>query len=122
MLIDAGADTASSVVVLDSDGTEMFDETPLSLVLRFLREINSGEVDAKEGELHSLEAIRRLLLRVDAVHAVSWLWAHDMFSIAHTAEEGPQEAETPSATLTSMLPVLRRRAARPRVLLSALLR
>ena len=59
-------------------------------------------------------------MRVEAVDAVSWLWAAD---VAHSAmTKAPSRSEMAPTPLTLMLPVLRRRAERPRVFLVALFR
>ena len=79
---------------------------------------------ATESQLDSLEAMRRLLMRVEAVHAVSWLWASDTSSTTHAAAAAVKgtgrAAKKASIALVSMLPVLRRRAGRLRVLWAAL--
>ena len=105
MLIDAGAD-ATSVV---STRAQEPRGTPLDFVTRFIREKKVDGQEATEEQLHKLEAIRRLLLTVEAVHATSWLWQEDVSSLAHRAE-GKRRTETPSTPLRMMLPVLRIRA------------
>ncbi len=121
LLIDAGADTASAVrVIINEDGVELSD-TPLNLVYRMLREKKITMKIATEKQLHGLEGVRRLLLRVEAVHAVSWLWPVDMAPIVVTAEDASRKVAT-TTPLTMMLSILRRRTRRPRVLLDALFR
>lgn len=67
----------------------------------------ASDQPATEEYLHRLEAIRRLLLRVEAVHAVSWLWPSDAPFVGRAAGNGP---EPPSPPLRLMLlPILRRR-------------
>ena len=62
-------------------------------------------------------------MRVEAVHGVAWLWANDAPSATLAAAEGTGRAtERASVSLTSVLPILRKRAGRPRVLLAALFR
>eukprot|EP00752_Nemacystus_decipiens_P009050 g8080.t1 len=123
LLINAGADTAS-VVVKVKTGAGAADDTPLDLANRMLRDKQIGQdgKDLSEKQLAKLECIRRLLLRVEAVHAGSWLWAVDAPSSLRTAEEGTTRTVAASTPLTSMLPLLRWRARRPRVLLAALCR
>lgn len=75
-LVEAGADTTSAVEVVDDSWRVVSDYTPLALVNLLIREKRVKEVDATEAMLHRLEALRRLLMQVDAVHAVSWLWPH----------------------------------------------
>ena len=123
LLVDAGADTATTVRLKHGDGEVFFNGTPLAFVDLFLAQNNVGGKDATESQLHALEATRRLLLRVEAVHAVSWLWAKDAPSTTHAATKGTHGASVTTPTpLTFMFPVLRRRASRPRVLLAALFR
>lgn len=69
-----------------------------------------------------MEAIRRLLLRLDAVHAPSWLWKTGAAPITDAAVHDTSRRETLSNPVTLMLPILRRRARRPSVLLAALSR
>lgn len=60
-------------------------------------------------------------MRVEAVHAVSWLWVSRSPSVSHTTTEDIGKAtKTASTRLISMLPLLRRRAGRPRMPLAAL--
>lgn len=63
-----------------------------------------------------------MLMRVEAVHAGSWLWVSDVPSVIHGAAEGASRAEKMSTSLTSTLPILRRRARKPRILLASLFR
>ena len=124
MLVDAGADATTAVRLTASDGSgmEVFNDAPVAFAEMFLADKVLGDKIATESQLHGLEAIRRLLMRVEAVHAVSWLWANDA-AFAHAAVEGTGTAtEATSTPLVSMLPTLRRRAGRPRVLLAALFR
>ena len=116
LLIDAGADTASAVQVGSS-----FNATPLAAATRMLHEKKIQGKNATEEQLHKLEGVRRLLLRVEAVHAVSFLWPGKSPSILNAAE-GTRRTEMIATSLTRMLPLLRRRARRPRVILAALCR
>ena len=96
--------------------------TPVSHDLFPPRELLSGR-DVTEEELHRLEAIRRLLLRVDAIRAVSWLWPSAVPYIAGSpAELAGRNKKTSPTSLTAMLPMLRRRIRRRGVLQSALFR
>ena len=118
-LVDAGADITTTVRVANAGGHVLFDGTALAFTNLRIREKKVGGKDATKEQMHTLEAIRRLLMRAEAVDAVSWLWASNAPS---TAEEGSNKFETTPTPLASMLPILRRRAGRPRVLLAALFR
>ncbi len=117
LLVDAGADTAWSIRLLGSS----VDETPLALTTRMLREKKIEGKDATGEQLHKLEGVRRLLLRVEAVHASSWQWPVNLPAVVHTAVKGTRETKV-RPPLKRMLPLLRRRARRPRVILAALRR
>ncbi|CAB1103771.1 unnamed protein product [Ectocarpus sp. CCAP 1310/34] len=100
MIVDAVADTTSAVRVLKL-GLLPVKETPLGLA-------------------HKLSAVHRLLLRVEALHAASWLWVSDAPDIAHTAEVTKRTKVIPPAR-SRMLPVLGL-STRRNALLSAVLR
>ena len=125
LLIDAGADTTSAVRLSNIAGEVVFNDTPLALAELYLREkiLNLKGEDATEAQLQNLAAIRGLLLRVEAVHAVSWQWHNEAPSTTHAVvAEDSRRSSVTSTPLTVMLPILRRRTRRPKVLLSALFR
>lgn len=74
LLIDAGADTTSAVRIRHVPGAS---DTPLALTERYLSARNVNGRPATAEQMCKLEAIRRLLLQVPAVRAVSWLWPVD---------------------------------------------
>ena len=125
LLIDAGADTYSAVRIADPVGGMGFNNTPLGwtkLHLEVIKTVNGKP--ATDKQLDTLRAIRRLLLRVAAVHAVSWLWPGGVPFVLRAAAQGSgginSTTTPPVATpLTAMLPVLRERASRRGVLLAA---
>lgn len=121
-LVNAGVDTEWAIVTVETE-TGAANDTPLDLTNRMLRDkkIERHAKELMEKQLVRLDGIRRLLLRVEAVHAGSWLWPVDTPSILRTAE-GTTRTVTVSTPLRRMLPLLRRRARRPRVLLAALVR
>ena len=121
LLLDARADTTLAVTSMNSKGEVALNETPLACTSRMLREKNIAGKDATEDQLHRLEGIRRLLLRAEAVHAVSFLWPVDIPSMIG-ATEGASKKVATVTPLRTMLPILRRRARRPKVLLAALFR
>lgn len=128
MLIDAGADSASAVRLVTEEGVLFFHGTPLTLL-----KIHVGQKkkeDATEETLNILEAIRRLLLRVEAVHAASWLWhSSGIPAVSHEAAAGragtnkTAAAAVATATpMSRMMSILRRRASRRGVVLAPLFR
>ena len=120
MLVDAGADTKSAVRFTGSDAEEISNETPLDATNRCLRRKRVAGKEATEEQLDRLEGSRRLLLRVDAAHAVSWLWHNDSPMIGCALGGSKKDKGTPTP-LSATLPALRRRARRG-VLLRALFR
>lgn len=73
-LVDAGADTTSPVRITDQWGRTLFNDTPLNYTNMCLNNKNVKGAPATRKHLVSLEAVRCLLMRLDAVHAVSWVW------------------------------------------------
>lgn len=116
LLIDAGADTTTAVRLKGAGKAVVFDGTPLAFTAFFLRVRKRGGEDATEEQLQQLKGVRRLLLQVEAIYAVSWLWPSAFPVIC--AEDTPKIF----APLMATLPVLRRRARRSGVLLAALSR
>ncbi len=125
LLLDAGADAASFIDLREpvADGGLMFTGTPLALATTVQRSERFHHEGVTEEQLNKLEAARRLLMRVEAVHAVSWLWPRDAAPVAHHAAGGASTTSSPTGTALKMtLPVLRRRARRPRLLLAPMFR
>ncbi|CAM9646209.1 unnamed protein product [Ectocarpus sp. 13 AM-2016] len=107
LLMDAGADAASVFRGRNWDGELIFNDTPLAFTTSYIRrKVVAYDEPATEEHLHRLEAIRRLLLRVEAIHAVPWLWPSDSPFIGHDAEKRP----SPPLRLT--LPILKRQTER----------
>ncbi|CAM9291236.1 unnamed protein product [Ectocarpus sp. 8 AP-2014] len=120
LLIDAGADATSPIRLTNSKGQLAFMGTPLVFTTSRIRcKVVAFGTPATEEHLHRLEAIRRLLLRVKAVHAVSWLWPTDAFFIGDAAESGPQP---PLPPLRLVLPILKRQTVRRGGLAATLVR
>lgn len=117
--MDAGADTTTTVRVTSEQGTVIFNDTLLTLAEFITAKKIEGKKDATESQLNSLEGVRRLLLGVDAAHAVSWLWPSANPRIPRDTEDERLAATNP---LTRMLPILRRRARRRDTLLVAMRR
>ena len=136
LLADAGADATSVVQMRSQDGKQVvFNDPPIALALRCLREKSVGhEEAATEEELHKMEAVRRLLLQAEAIHASSWRWhSKSAAPIAHPAvESSPNESsDAPAAAegqriasipMTLVLPTLRQRARRHGALVTPLFR
>ena len=119
LLVDAGMDTELAVQLGPfSDSDDVVDGTLLARTNRRLRQKKIAGEDATEEQLNGLEGMRRLLMRVEAVRAISWLWSAQPTLIARA--EGcacKGERNTGGTPLRRTLPLLRRRAARPGVLL-----
>eukprot|EP00752_Nemacystus_decipiens_P018242 g16370.t1 len=126
LLLDAGADAASFVDLREpmASGGLVFRGTPLTLATAMQTAENVRREGCTEEQLNKLEAARRLLMRVEAVHAVSWLWPRDHPAPDPRAAAGGG-ASTTSATETALkmtLPALRRRARRPRLIVAPMFR
>ena len=124
LLVDAGADSTSPVPIKTPTGSVLFLHTPLAFVVNHLACKQIQGKDATEGQLHALEAIRRLLLQVEAVHAVSWLWPNHAAAIAGTTDGSRRgsTASTVGSPLSRVLPTLRLSATGQRVRWAALVR
>ncbi|CAM9365364.1 unnamed protein product [Pylaiella littoralis] len=73
LLIDAGADTTSTVRYMNINRSD-HSHTPLEFTnFPLYHEVVEGE-RATRVQLRRLKVIRRLMMQVEAVHAVSWLW------------------------------------------------
>lgn len=121
LLIDAGGNPASTMRVSTTEGVAVLDHTPLDIVEISLRDKVFDEKPATEEQLLKLEALRRLLLQVDAVHATSWLWQRYVSSTSGVSEACRRTRAAPTH-LATVLPIVRRRATRRGVLLAALCR
>ena len=120
LLVDAGADTTSEIQATD----DVNFGTPLAFINECLLEKKIREFDATEEQMYRLEAVRSLLLRVEAVRAVSWLWHCNVPSVIPVAG-GTSRITTATTTASGnqlglMLPIMRRR--RRGTLLAPLLR
>lgn len=82
LLVDAGADTTSALRLTDAPGGVNDHNTALAFTNKRLREKKVRGSHATEEQLYRLEAIRRLLLREEAAHAISWLWPRGILSAA----------------------------------------
>lgn len=122
-LMDAGADTSSFLsLTVDGGRTLAVAGSPLGLALRIIRENNPEGKPITDAELHRLEAISRLLLQVEAVHAVSWLWPGNDMPFSASAARGATKTGTTSKRLRVMAPSMKGRSWRRAVIPTALLR
>ncbi|CBJ31924.1 EsV-1-199 [Ectocarpus siliculosus] len=114
LLVDAGADTTSIVRFTIQPGTLPVVCTPLSLATEALRIKIAYRKAIPDELLRRLELIRRLLLRVEAVHATSWLWQNGVPRVGlpagGTAATETESSSTTAPQLRTVLPILRRRA------------
>ena len=122
LLVDAGADTTKALRATDAEGIVFNCGTPLAYTIQNLRRKEAGEKDLTTEQLHRLEAVRRLLLRVEAVRAVSWQWHIDASVAKRVGRGGMSKAETSSPPLRLVLPILRRRVKRRGLVLSTIFR
>lgn len=137
MLIDAGAYTSSVVCAMNRPmnppGNGVFFNSTPSAFANFClgskvvgRGQTRGMKDATEKQMYRLEAVRRLLLPAEAVHAVSWLWVRKRLLVGGAAQVSRsrrrpiRKTPTNGTPMTFTLSILRRR--RRGVLLAALIR
>lgn len=100
LLVDAGADTESKFGIIGNAGDVEYGGTILTLANRVLRTKKVDGKNATQEQLNGLEDIRRLLIiRVEAVHAVSWLWHTERAVIARVFYVSSK---------STMMPILRR--------------
>ena len=109
LLVDAGADTTSPLRVIGREGEIIFSDTPLALVNRAIHEKVVSRRDATEEQMNRLEAVRRLLLRAKAVHAISWLWRKPVPTAVGGRVESTSRTDAASIPLGRILPTLRQR-------------
>ncbi|CAM9918464.1 unnamed protein product, partial [Hapterophycus canaliculatus] len=77
LLLDAGADETVKGRDLETMGAGMCFESPLGLATLCLRRKTYQGQRATQEQLRRVEVIRRLLMRVEALRATSWLWQRD---------------------------------------------
>lgn len=78
-----------------------FDGPPLAFATKVLREKKASGSGAKEEQLRRLEAVRRLLLRVEAARAVSWVWPGGAPDLGHDSSGTRRNMSTSTSTPTS---------------------
>lgn len=121
LLVDARADVLSPSTI-SAGGRVLFQGNPLFLAARMLSDKKIGDKEATEEQLHRLERIRRLLMRVEAVHAISLLWPSKTPITAMRAPQTASSTKTTSASLRKMLTLLRRSTGARRTLMATVFR
>jgi len=125
MPVDTGVNTTQTVEFSTAtmDGWSMV-STPLALAEKGLvstplalaeKGLGTGKVigaTATQEQLHSLEAIRRLLLRVEAARATSWLWPGNARRVGHAASSARARDTAPPLKKITLPMTWRRRGAR----------
>ncbi|CBJ32400.1 EsV-1-199 [Ectocarpus siliculosus] len=106
LLVEAGADTTSTVPIDGLPGTDNI--TPMGLTMLLLHDL--GTEPLTEEQLNALEAIHRLLLRVEALHAVSWLWSSDICNCTYSTAQGTDRTTSKSTAGTPLVLTMRQRA------------
>lgn len=122
MFMDAGVNTSSNALFRNPYAAVLFNGTPLGFTIKMIRGKTVMTKKATKAQLRNLEATRRVLVQVEAVHALSWLWQSDVPAATDAAVGGATRTKTTSAPLTGTLSILRRRARRRGVLRGALSR
>lgn len=117
LLLDAGADVASTCHFGGGNS-----RSPFSQCERNIRNKSCQGLPATEEQLNRLEATPRLLLRVEAIHAFSWLWWSNIPCIAPAAEEVVSACGTSSSPRKARVLISWRRTGARRVFLPASLR
>ncbi|CAM9784777.1 unnamed protein product, partial [Scytosiphon promiscuus] len=77
LLLDAGADETATGRDLEAMGAGMCLETPVGLAALCVRRGKFQGERATQEQMHQMEATHRLLVRVEALRATSWLWQGD---------------------------------------------
>lgn len=119
LLLDAGAD--ETLPCRDYSRTGEHFGTPLAQTIRSLEKKTHRGERATEEELHGLGAIRRLLMRVEAVRASSWLWSNNISRTPPASEEA-DGAQIAVASTALSVPILWRRRRVRRAFGSAVVR
>lgn len=119
MLLDAGADETSLCRDFSRSGEHF--ATPLALTTRYLEMKTHRGLPATEERLDRLGAIRRLLMRVEAVRAMSWLWISNI-SCASPASKEAGGGHTAVASTALSVPVVWRRRRVRHVIVPAVVR
>ncbi|CAM9660104.1 unnamed protein product [Ectocarpus sp. 4 AP-2014] len=103
LLVDAGADTTSAAPFESAGNQVVYNDTPLEHAGRKLHEKTTGGKPATEDQLNGLVGVRRLLLRVEAAHAASWLWPSEVSCICHATAEDSNRTRTTRTILSSSI-------------------
>ncbi|CAB1120289.1 unnamed protein product [Ectocarpus sp. CCAP 1310/34] len=116
LLVDAGADTTAAFRLTGKKGQAIAATTQLTamecLVLEKRAKGDTGE------QRHNLQATFRLLLQVEAAHAISWVWPTG----SHSVDRPPRGQSRAEAPVRLTLPMTRRDTGTRRALLGAMSR
>lgn len=113
-LLDQGVDTTTHVK-FHFEKLGVISDTPVVAAILALRQAETfSNID--QGVVDGLKGVIRVMHQLEAVRAVSWCWP----SFADRPTEKKREKK--SAAIGRMLPILKKRAKRPSVLLGALAR
>lgn len=99
LLVDADVDTTLAF----TEG-QVLCGTPMAIAEASLGTKTIGGEPATDEQLHGLEAVRRMFLQKEAVHATSWLW----LGVVHVASQSRAEKALTAST-TALLPTNWRR-------------
>ncbi|CAM9463650.1 unnamed protein product [Ectocarpus sp. 4 AP-2014] len=116
LLVDAGADTTAAYRLTGKKGQAIAATTQLTAMECLLLE-KKAKGDTGE-QPHNLQATFRLLLQVEAAHAISWVWPTG----SHSVDRPPRGQRRAKAPTRLTLPMTRRDAGTRRALLGAVSR
>lgn len=113
-LLDQGGDITTPIR-FQFDQWGVTSDTPVVAATVALQQAGTI-INMSESVVDGLKGVVRLMHQVEAVHAVSWCWPSDI------DRPTVETDEKKSGAIARMLPILRKRAKRPNVLLGALAR
>ncbi|CAM9339061.1 unnamed protein product [Ectocarpus sp. 12 AP-2014] len=117
LLVDAGADTTAANRVTGKKGQATAATTQLTAMECLLLLEKKAKGDTGE-QPHNIQATFRLLLQVEAAHAISWVWPTG----SHCVDRPPRGQKRAEAPVRLTLPMTRRDTGTRRALLGAVSR
>lgn len=123
LLVDAGADPTLPVQMANPRGGDgVFHNTLLALAkYLWLEKKNADGTEVTDEQKRMLEGTRRFFTCVEAVHAVSWLWANDAPSTARPVK-GASTSRTTCGHWSLMVSLMKRGGRARRSKLAAIFR